>query len=192
VLSGDALHRLGGDLEVYMTSKIKKFPGTALSEDDFTQGTVLYNYDQLKGDFAWDTGAAIGSYLAALKKGTLLGAYCATCRKTVIPPRTVCEWCYRPMQHFVPLQDTGTVNTFSLCYVTWDVQRISYPEIPAVIEIDGASPMHGIMHMLGEVDPPAVHIGMRVKAVWKPVEERQGAITDIRYFKPIPDQEEPK
>jgi uncharacterized OB-fold protein len=41
------------------------------------------------------------------------------------------------------------------------------------------------MHMLGEVDPQAVHIGMRVQAVWKPPEEREGAITDILYFKPL-------
>jgi uncharacterized OB-fold protein len=89
------------------------------------------------------------------------------------------------MDEYIPLQDTGIVNTFSLCYVTWDVQRITTPEIPAVIEIDGASPLHGIMHKLGEVDPQAVQIGMRVKAVWRPPEERQGAITDILYFKPI-------
>ena len=28
-------------------------------------------------------------------------------------------------------------NTFSLCYVSWDVRRLKPPEIPAVIEIDG-------------------------------------------------------
>jgi hypothetical protein len=28
-------------------------------------------------------------------------------------------------------------------------------------------------------------IGMRVKAVWKPEQEREGAITDIRHWKPI-------
>jgi hypothetical protein len=34
------------------------------------------------------------------------------------------------------------------------------------------------------VEPDAVHIGMRVQAVWKPEDEREGAITDILYFKP--------
>ena len=168
-----------------MTENIDKYPGTPLSEKDFAEGNILFNYDELKGDFAWDTGVAIGRYLASLKEGIILGSHCSTCRKTVVPPRTVCEWCFRPMDEFVPLQDTGTVNTFSLCYVTWDVKRIKEPEIPAVIEIDGASPLHGIMHMLDEVDPQTVHIGMRVKAVWKPAEERQGSITDILYFKPI-------
>jgi len=168
-----------------MTTKLIKFPGTALGEDDFSKQKVLFNYDELKGDFAWDTGIAIGSYLAGLKAGIILGARCTTCRKIVVPPRLVCEWCYRPMEEVIPLQDTGTVNTFSLCYVTWDMQRVKEPEIPAVIEIDGASPLHGIMHMLGEVDPTKVHIGMRVKAVWRPAAERAGAITDILYFKPI-------
>jgi uncharacterized OB-fold protein len=39
--------------------------------------------------------------------------------------------------------------------------------------------------MLDEVDPEQVHIGMRVKAVWKPPEEREGSVTDILYFKPF-------
>jgi uncharacterized OB-fold protein len=174
-----------------MTTKIKHFPGTSLSEKDFTEGKILFNYDELKADFAWDTGIGIGAYLAGLKKGIILGSICYTCRKIVVPPRTVCEWCFNPMDEYIPLQDTGTVNTFSLCYVTWDVQRIQEPELPAVIELDGASTLEsgpivgGIMHKLGEVDPKDIQIGMRVEAVWKPAEEREGAITDILYFKPI-------
>ncbi len=168
-----------------MTAKIKEFPGISLSEQDFEDGKVLYNFDKLNGIYAWDTGIGIGTYLASLKAGVILGSHCSTCRKTVVPPRIVCEWCYRPMDQYVPLKDTGTVNTFSLCYVTWDVKRIKEPEIPAVIDIDGASPLHGIMHMLGEVDPKQVKIGMRVQAVWKPPEERTGSINDILYFKPV-------
>jgi uncharacterized OB-fold protein len=168
-----------------MTKNIKEFPGTSLKENDFTDGKILFNHDELKGNFAWDTGVAIGSYLSALKEGIILGARCKTCRKVVVPPRIVCEWCFNPMDEYVPLDDTGTVNTYSLCYVTWDVKRIKEPEIPAVIEIDGASPLHGIMHLLGDVDPDSVHIGMRVKAVWKPADERQGSIIDILYFKPV-------
>ena len=75
--------------------------------------------------------------------------------------------------------------------MTWDVKRITEPEMPAVIMLDGASAlsessviMGGIMHKLGEVDPQKVHIGMRVQAVWKPESEREGSITDILYFKP--------
>ena len=168
-----------------MTDYTQEYPGTPLSEKDFEDNKILYIHDEMQADFAWDAGIGIGRYLEALKNGFILGSYCQTCRKTVVPPRTVCEWCFRPVEKFVRLQDTGTINTFSLCYVTWDVKRVQEPEIPAVIEIDGASPLHGIMHKLGEVKPEDVHIGMRVKAVWKKPEERQGAITDILYFKPL-------
>jgi uncharacterized OB-fold protein len=171
-----------------MSDKFSNYAGTSLSEDEIRKGDVLSSQDQMLADFAWDTGVAIGRYLDGLKAGIILGSYCRHCHRTVVPPRTVCEWCFNPMDHFVPLSDIGTVNTFSLCYVTWDVQRIEEPEIPAVVEIEGASPLHGIMHKLGEVDPQQVTIGMRVQAVWKPAEEREGAITDIRYFKPIKEQ----
>lgn len=172
-----------------MSDKISSYPGTSLSENDIQDGKVLSIHDQMTGDYSWDTGVAIGKYLANLKDGVILGSYCAHCRKTVVPPRTICEWCFRPMDRYVPLKDTGTVNTFSLCYVTWDVRRITKPETPAVIEIDGASPLHGIMHKLGEVDPQEIKIGMRVKAVWKPADERKGAITDILHFKPIEERQ---
>jgi uncharacterized protein len=172
-----------------MIEKTTHLPGTSLSEDDFREGRVLHLHDRMKAIYAWDTGIAIGSYLAALKEGILLGATCRHCQVTVIPPRVVCEWCFQPMKEYIPLKDTGTVNTFSLCYVTWDVQRIKTPEIPAVIEIDGASPLHGIMHKLGDVEPEDVRIGMQVQAVWRAAQEREGAITDILYFRPLAEVE---
>jgi hypothetical protein len=89
------------------------------------------------------------------------------------------------MDDWVPLPDTGTVNTFSLCYVTWNMKVLTEPEIPAVIDIDGTNPLGGIMHKLGGVDPEAVSIGMKVQAVWKPPEEREGSILDIKYFQPL-------
>jgi uncharacterized protein len=168
-----------------MTVKFTNLPGTALSEKDIINGKVYSIHDQIRAYYAWDTGIAIGRYLAGLHEGFILGTHCKHCQLTVVPPRIVCEWCFHPMDQYVPLKDTGRINTFSLCYVTWDVQRIHKPEIPAVIEIDGASPLHGIMHKLGEVDPEKIYINMKVQAVWLPPEERQGAITDIRYFKPI-------
>ncbi len=170
-----------------MTANIKEFPGTGLRESDFKDKKVLFTEWSPNARYAWDAGVAIGRYLSELKEGRLIGVRCNRCRRTVIPPRIFCEWCFRPMDEWVPLPDTGTVNTFSLCYVTWDMRELTEPEISAVIDIDGTQPPVGIMHLLGEVDPQAVKIGMRVQAVWKPPEERTGSILDINYFKPISD-----
>ncbi|MFN3497480.1 MAG: PhnE/PtxC family ABC transporter permease, partial [Pannonibacter indicus] len=35
----------------------------------------------------------------------------------------------------VPLADTGTVLTFSVCTISWDMRRLEVPEVPAVIAI---------------------------------------------------------
>ena len=161
------------------------FRGTGLSDKDFKGGKVPTERWVHDARYAWDRGVAMSRYLEGYKQGKLLGVRCPECERTMIPPRMFCEWCFRPVDDWVELKDTGVINTFSLCYVTWDVKRIKKPELPAVIEIDGASPGMGIMHLLGEVDPKKIRIGMKVKAVWKPASEREGSVTDIKYWKPL-------
>lgn len=168
-----------------MNEKIAVSGGTPLEEEDFRSGKICFTTDIPRLEYAWDSGVAIGKYLQSLKKGKLIGTRCKKCKRTVIPPRVFCEVCFRQMDEWVELKDTGTVNTFSICYVTWDMKKVSQPLIPAVIEIDGASKGKGILHLLGEVEAREVRIGMKVKAVWKSPRERQGAITDIKYFKKI-------
>ncbi|MFQ5816942.1 MAG: Zn-ribbon domain-containing OB-fold protein [Terriglobia bacterium] len=168
-----------------MKSEPNLVRGTPLSGDDIRRGkTFLVRYTP-RLEYAWDCGEAIGRYLEELKQGRLIARSCHRCRRVMIPPRMFCELCFRPTDDWVYVKDTGRVNTFSLCYVTWDVRKLRRPEIPAVIEIDAASPGMGIMHLLGDVNPKNVRIGLRVRAVWKPPAKRTGSITDIAYFAPI-------
>ena len=159
--------------------------GTPVRSADLKKGRVFTTTYVPRIQYAWDTGQAIGRYLEELKNGRLIARRCNNCQRIMIPPRMFCERCFRPTHDWVVVQDTGTVNTFSLSYVSWDVRRLKKPEIPAVIEIDGASTGMGILHMLGNVKPKAVRIGMRVRAVWKPAQQRTGSITDIAYFEPL-------
>ena len=170
---------------------MKPFSGTSLTDHAVTTGEVLVSFWHVKSDYRWDAGIAIGTYLAGLKRGKILGIHCPDCRRTLVPPRAFCELCFRPINDWTELQDTGKINTYSVSYVNWDATRRHTPEIPAVIEIDGASPGMGILHLLGEVSGTLdeithrLKIGMPVQAVWKPPEEREGPITDIQYFRPI-------
>lgn len=134
--------------------------------------------------YAWDTGIAVGEFLRGLRSGRILARECRVCRRVLVPPRMFCEQCFRPTDRWVEVRDTGRVNTFSICHVAWDMTPLEEPEIPAVIEIDGASRGVGFMHKVGEVDPKRVAIGMEVEAVWRPEEEREASILDIRYFRP--------
>jgi hypothetical protein len=159
--------------------------GTPVRSADLKKGRVFTTTYVPRIQYAWDTGQAIGRYLEELKNGRLIARRCNNCQRIMIPPRMFCERCFRPTHDWVVVKDTGTVNTFSLSYVSWDVRRLKKPEIPAVIEIDGASTGMGILHVLGNVSPKAVRIGMKVRAVWKPAQQRTGSITDIAYFEPI-------
>jgi uncharacterized OB-fold protein len=159
--------------------------GTPVEVADVKRGKVFTTSYVPKLRYAWDTGEAIGRYLEELKAGRLVARRCHRCQRVMIPPRMFCERCFRSTDEWVVVKDTGRVNTFSLCYVSWDVKRLSRPEIPAVIEIDGASAGMGILHIIRKVAPKQMRVGLRVRAVWKPPGKRTGSITDIAYWEPL-------
>jgi hypothetical protein len=160
-------------------------PAHRLTSAQF-QGEVVAVEHAVRAEYAWDAGVAIGRYLAGLREGQILGRRCRRCRRVLVPPRMFCEACFRPTDEWIDVGQTGVVATFSICHVSWDMQPLDHPELPAVIQIDGASPGMGILHKLGNVDPSSVAIGMRVQAVWRPSQERTGSILDIRFWEPIP------
>ncbi len=159
--------------------------GHGIEAEDIKEGKVTYVEDHTDIRYQFTAGQAISRFLNGLKEGKILATKCNKCRRVMVPPRMFCELCYRPIDEWVELEDTGTVETFSISYIDPDARPLDEPEIVAVISIDGASPKMGILHKLGEVEPDKVYIGMKVKAVWKPPEEREGMITDILYWKPV-------
>ena len=170
-----------------MSSKVGRYPGTEITAQESRAGTYLITKHTADLKYAWRTGQAISRFLGGLRDGELWGRTCRRCRRTMVPPRMYCEVCFRPTDVWVKLRDTGRVLTYSISYVNADASRREgeEPILVAVIEIDGATPMMGVLHLLGEVDPHDVSVGMKVEAVWRPKRERQGAITDIRYFRPF-------
>lgn len=160
----------------------REYAGTPLKKKDFEK--ALKTQYTPSADYVWSAGHAIGRFLKGLKEGRILGVKCRGCKRVLVPPRAFCEECFISVDDWVELKDTGRVNTFAISYLDAMANRIKKPIIPAVIEIDGAGG-NGFLHILGEVDPKKVKFGMRVKAVWKPVKERAGDITDIKYFKPL-------
>ncbi len=155
--------------------------GHPLSEAGFRSVTGAVEH-AVDARYAWDAGVAIGRFLGGLQEGRLLGRECRRCERVLVPPRMFCERCFRPTDAWVPVPDTGVVETFSICHVRWDMERLERSQIPVVIRIDGSD--GGLLHLLGEVEPDDVRIGMAVEAVWRPVEERSGSILDIAHFRP--------
>lgn len=161
---------------------------TKVKLDDIKKRKVLSVKDVPNLKYAWDNGVAIGRYLAELKDGKIIGKKCNVCKRVLVPPRLFCEVCWRPTDEWTYVKDTGTILTCVVSHVNWDASRVKKGHryhTPAVIELDGAGKDQGILHLIDEIEPYDIKIGMRVKAVWKKQDERIGAITDIKYFKVI-------
>jgi uncharacterized OB-fold protein len=156
------------------------YPTRSLSDAEFREGVVTVAHS-VRAEYRWDAGEAIGRYLDGLRAGRILGRECRVCERVLVPPRMFCEQCFRPTDRWVEVPATGTVATFSVCHVTWDMRPLTVPELPAVIELANG----GILHFLGDVEPGHVRIGMGVEAVWKPAAEREGSILDILYWRPV-------
>ncbi len=115
-------------------------------------------------------------------KGRMLGSKCPSCGMVFVPARSTCHECFVQIKKFVPVSSMGTVETYSVCSEEHSAQPVGRP-IYAVIKLDGADT--GFVHMLGEVEPENLTVGMRVKAVFKEKKDRKASILDIRYFKPL-------
>ncbi|MDI6905533.1 MAG: Zn-ribbon domain-containing OB-fold protein [Candidatus Bathyarchaeia archaeon] len=171
-----------------MSEKIKHYSGEALKSADIEEGRVPTEKCRPKAKFAWSAGMAMSRFLEELKNGKIIATTCNKCKRIMVPPRIYCENCFKPTDGWTYVKDIGTINTYSVSYLAADATRLKEPIIVAIIDLDGASESMGIIHKLGEIDPKEVKFGMKVKAVWKPPEERVGAITDIKYFKPIKEE----
>jgi len=156
--------------------------GHSLSDAEFRSGVGAVEH-AVDARYSWDAGVAVGRFLDGLRAGKILGRECRGCERVLVPPRMFCERCFRGTDGWVEVESTGVVQTFSICHVAWDMERLETPEIPAVIAIDGSD--GGFLHKLGEVSEGDLRVGMAVEAVWKPVTERTGSILDIAYFKPM-------
>jgi uncharacterized OB-fold protein len=168
-----------------LSSRISEYPGIEVTQEEIEAHRYLYTRYETVLRYSWTSGVAISRFLSGLKEGKIWARKCHRCGRVMLPPRMYCEECYRPNDEWVQVMDTGRVNTYSVSYVNVDASRRTEPILVSVIEIDGASPGMGILHVLGEVKPEEIRVGMKVKAVWKQEGEREGAITDIRYFRPV-------
>lgn len=159
------------------------YPTTSLKKKDFESGEIPLVEWEPKAYYSWSTGKSIGRFLAELKQCKIVAIRCDSCGRVMLPPRIFCEQCFSEAKDWVYVKETGKVNTFVISRIAMDMSPLKEPKIAAVIDIDGSD--GGFLHMLGEVKPEDVRIGMNVKAVWKHDWERKGDITDIKYFKPL-------
>jgi uncharacterized OB-fold protein len=117
-----------------------------------------------------------------LREGKILAQGCPVCHKVYVPPRGACPVDGVPTSEPVELPDTGIVTTFCVVNVPFMGQKIKPPYVSAYVLLDGAD--IAFLHLILGVDAEEVRMGMRVRAVWKPEEERTFSLENISHFEP--------
>jgi len=121
-------------------------------------------------------------YLRGLAEGRLLGQRCPRCAKVYIPTRGTCPTDGVPMEEVVELPGIGTVTTFCVVNVPYPGQRVTPPYVAAAVLLDGAD--IAFQHLILGCEASEVHMGMRVRAVWKPREQWTTHAENIDHFAP--------
>lgn len=111
----------------------------------------------------------------------IMGTKCPICNRVFVPARPTCFVCLNPMDEWTVASDQGTLMTYTVVYQAEPSYPVETPFIYGIIKLDGADT--GIAHIIDEVSPETLKIGMRVQAVFG--DERVGSILDIKYFRPI-------
>jgi uncharacterized OB-fold protein len=94
-----------------------------------------------------------------------------------------------PTDSEVELPDTGTVTTFSVVNVGYPGQKVKPPYVAAAVLLDGAD--IAFQYLILGCDPGEVRMGMRVRAVWRPPEERGTTAESISHFAPASEPDAP-
>lgn len=135
--------------------------------------------------YEWSIGLYGSRFFQEIKeKRRFIGIKCRGCGMVYVPPRRVCGPCFQELSELVSLSDTGVITAFSVVnYPFIDPNTGLQRPIPytyGYIRLDGADNIFS--HIINETDLGKIHVGMKVRAVFKEPDQMQGNIQDIKYF----------
>lgn len=139
--------------------------------------------------YNFTAGSATARFLNQIKKGRLVGQRCPECKMVYMPARGSCAACGVGTEEEVELGHKATVESFTIVHIPIPGNPIMPPYIIANLIPDGAN--ISFIHLMSECKNEDVHIGQRVEAVWKPEEEWDIAMDNIKYWRPIDEPDVP-
>lgn len=140
-------------------------------------------FGELPVESLYTTGIAGERFFRKLKDdGQFIGTRCEHCGKVYVPGRIFCEQCLNRLDDWVKVGSNGVLESWTILYQGLDGKSLEKPIPIGMVRLDGASTV--IIHRLNTTSSSALKIGMRVSAVLKPKNKREGSIMDILYFRP--------
>lgn len=172
----------------------EKYAGEARTYEKIAESGYLVIDTVVNLPFTESAGLYLSKFFITLRdQGKILANRCPRCQRIVFPPRIVCGFCKIRIpdkdENWVELSDKGTVLSYTVV-TEREVDRVTgkvigQPYPCAFIRLDGGDEWTLMPHFLEERELDRLHNGMRVKAVWKPREERRARMSDILYFRTI-------
>ncbi|MFX1402867.1 MAG: Zn-ribbon domain-containing OB-fold protein [Promethearchaeota archaeon] len=144
---------------------------------------IHHQIGDMECDYIYTAGVAGERFYIALRdEEKLLATHCDKCNITFMPPRMYCDKCFAELANFMEVPSIGVIESYTITYFDRDGQPLPDPEVLAFVKIDKTN--GGLIHRIGEIKPESLKIGTKVTAVFRAKNERKGALTDIKYFKP--------
>jgi uncharacterized OB-fold protein len=134
-------------------------------------------------DYTYVAGVGRSVFLRGLAERQLLARRCPGCTQVYLPPPEFCSRCLSPLDEPFELDGRGVVSTFCVVNFPFPGQSIEPPYVVAYIQVHGADTR--LMHLVREIEPDQVSIGMEVEPVWAPDDELDTSLTSIRHFRPV-------
>ncbi|RME92635.1 MAG: long-chain fatty acid--CoA ligase [Candidatus Hydrogenedentota bacterium] len=148
------------------------------------QQSVKRIKETIRIPYRWAYGDSLSKFFTELKEnGKIWGRRCSKCGKVYLPPKSYCGVCFADCEDWVELPDVGKLDSFTTVHMHFPGQPKEPPYIIGWVRLDGSHT--NIYHILDCEDETGLYIGKKVKARWRPKEERKGTIYDIECFVPV-------
>jgi uncharacterized OB-fold protein len=140
----------------------------------------------MQADYFYPSGVAGDKFFKHLMKNdTFLVSRCTKCNKTYCPPRLYCEDCYIeiPNENWKEIPPMGRVKLYTVAKLNAHGKKLATPKIMALIDIEGTN--SSMLGIIASGDIKKEFSGVKVRAIFRPKDKREGTIKDILYFEEI-------
>ena len=148
--------------------------------------TPMHWRGNMQADYFYPSGAAGDKFFKHLMQmDTFLATKCSKCNKVLFPPRLYCEDCYQEItdDDWAEVPSAGTIRLFTVVMLDAHGEKLSNPKVIALIDIDKTD--GAMLGVIKTADNNKDLSGIKVKAILKPQETREGTIKYILYWEEI-------
>ena len=137
----------------------------------------------MQADYFYSNGIAGDKFFKHLKdNGSFLATKCTKCNKILFPARLYCEDCFNeiPEKDWIEVPASGTIGLFTIAKLDAHGEKLKDAKVIALIDIDNTD--GSLLGIINSKDYQKDFTGLKVKAVLRPRENREGNLKDIKYW----------